>query len=106
MLKPTDMIISTESIGNKLLLVDVKPRYEYSNNQRTNKIIGYGYIVVLPEKAFERLTVKIDGEQQIEVPDGYVEVNFTDLELYIYWYQGQCTVGACASGIHAVNSKT
>lgn len=106
MLKPSDMIISNASIGNKLLLVDVKPKYEYVNNQRTDKVTGYGYTIVLPDKQFEKMIVKIDGKQQMETPDSYVDVIFTDLELYIYWNQGQYTVGARATGIHAANNKT
>ncbi len=106
MLKPSDMIISAASIGSKALLVDVKPKYEYVNNQRTDKVTGYGYTVVLPECSFEKLTVKIDGKQQMDTPDSYVDVIFTDLELYIYWSQGQYTVGARATGVHPVNNKT
>lgn len=106
MLKPSDMIISNDSIGSKLLLVEVKAKYEYVNNQRTDKVTGFGYTIVLPERSFERLTVRIDGKQQIESPDSYIEVTFTDLELYIFWSQGQYTVGARASGIRAVNNKT
>lgn len=106
MLKPSDMIIANASIGTKCLLVEVKPKYEYKENQRTDTVIGYGYTVVLPDKQFEKLTVKIDGKQQMETPDGYTEVHFNDLELYIYWSQGQYTVGARAAGIHAVNNKT
>ena len=106
MVKVTDVKIDVPAtVGNKLLLVDIKPRYEYDNNQRTSNITGYGYTVVLPDKAFEKLTVKIDGQQQMDITDGYVNVNFTDLELYIYWAQGQYTVGARATGIHTVNNK-
>ena len=62
MVKVTDVKIDVPAtVGNKLLLVDIKPRYEYDNNQRTDKVAGYGYTVVLPDKAFEKLTVKIDG---------------------------------------------
>ena len=106
MLKPSDMIVSNESLGKKFLLVEVRPKYEYVGNQRTDKVTGFGYTIVLPERSFERLVVRIDGKQQIESPDSYVEVTFVDLELYIFWSQGQYTVGARASGIRVVNNKT
>lgn len=106
MLQPPEMTISNTSIGNKCLLVEVRPKYKYEENQRTNTVIGYGYTVVLPDKRFERLTVKIDGKQQMETPDGYTEVYFDNLELYIYWSQGQYAVGARATGIHPVDHKT
>lgn len=106
MLNLTDLIISNDSIGKKTFLVDVKPRFEYSNGKRTDKISGYGYTVVLPEKQFEKLTVKIDGDKKMDAPaDGYTDVTFENLELSIYWSQGQYAVSAKATGIHVVNGK-
>ena len=100
MLKPSDMIIDNRSIGSKCLLVDVKPKYEYVNNRRTDKVVGYGYTVVLPDERYEKLTVKIDGPKLMDAPDGYVDVGFEKLELYIYWLSGQPQIGARAKDIH------
>ncbi|MCC8100287.1 MAG: hypothetical protein LIO78_09570 [Clostridiales bacterium] len=108
MLKLTDLKIAVdESIGSTLLLVDVTPRYEYRENVRTDKIAGYGYTIVTPEKSFEKLTVKIDGKKLLEPPDeGYEQVWFDNLELYIYWARGQYSIGARATGIHPVLDTT
>lgn len=106
MLNPSDMIIDNKSIGSKYLLVEVKPRYEYVDNRRTDTVVGYGYTIVLPDKQFERLTVKIDGTKRMDTPDGYVDVGFDNLDLYIYWYQGQYAVGARATGIYPLDEKT
>lgn len=107
MLKPSDMIIENKSIGSKYLLVEVRPKYEYVDNRRTDKVAGYGYTIVLPEKHFEKLIVRIDGPKLMDTPDGYVDVGFDKLELYIYWYQGQYAVGARAAGIYPlVDRKT
>ena len=46
MLKPSDMIIENKSIGSKYLLVEVRPKYEYVDNRRTDKVDGYGYTIV------------------------------------------------------------
>ena len=35
------------------------------------------------------------------MPDGYAEVIFQDLELYIYWQKGTYPVGARAKGIQS-----
>ena len=35
----------------------------------------------------------------MEVPNGFTEVSFCDLELYIYWSQNQPQVGARATDI-------
>lgn len=106
MLRPTDMIISLDSIGNKMLLVDIAPKFEYLNGQRTGTVIAYSYTVVLVDRGYERLSVRIDGDKPlVEVgDDGYKEVTFDNLELYIYWLRGDYAVGARATGIHIVKS--
>ena len=103
-MKISDLMISPKSLGDKLWLVDVSPAYEYQNNKRTDTILGYRYSVALPEKGLDKVDVRIDGQQQMEAPDGYVEVRFDGLEVFIYWSKGDYHVGAKATGIHLVNS--
>ena len=105
-MKLTDLIISPKSLGDKLWLVDVTPAYEYKDNRRTDTVTGYRYAVAMPDKGLEKINVKIDGKQLMEAPDGFVEVRFEGLEVFIYWSQGQPQVGAKAAGIQLVNSKT
>ena len=105
-MKITDLIIDPKSLGSKLWLVDVTPAYEYKDNRRTDTVTGYRYAIAMPEKGLEKITVKIDGKQLMEAPDGFVEVRFEGLEVFIYWSQGQPQVGAKATGIQLVNSKT
>ena len=104
-MKITDLIIDPKSLGNKLWLVDVTPAYEYQDNKRTDTVLGYRYAVALPEKGLEKINVRIDGDKRMEAPDGYAEVRFDDLEVFIYWSKGQPQVGAKATGIHLVNTK-
>ena len=85
--------------------MEVSPAYEYQNNRRTDTILGYRYTVALPEKGLDKINVRIDGEKRMDTPDGYVEVRFDSLEVFIYWSQGQSQVGARAAGIHLVNPK-
>jgi hypothetical protein len=59
----------------------------------------------MPDKGLEKINVRIDGKQLMEAPNGYVEVNFTGLEVFIYWSQGQPQVGAKAKGIIQANTK-
>jgi len=106
MLRLQDLTIDPCSLGNVFWLVDVRPVYEYRDDRRTDKVTAYRYIVALPDKGLERIAVKIDGEQQLEAPNGYVEVDFVDLELYLYWAQGQPQIGARAQGIVAVSAAS
>lgn len=105
-MKITDLIISPESLGGKLWLVDVSPAYEYREGRRTDNVTGYRYSVCMVNKALEKINVRIDGKQLMEAPEsGYVEVTFTGLEVFIYWQNGQPQVGAKATGIALVNHK-
>lgn len=105
-MKITELKIDPESLGKKLWLVGVSPAYEYKDNRRTDTILGYRYSVALPEKGLDKVDVRIDGQQQMEAPDGYVEVRFDALEVFIYWSRGDYHVGAKATGIHLVNQKS
>ena len=101
----TDLIIDPRSLGNKLWLVDIAPVYEYKDNRRTDNITAYRYTVAMPERNLDKIGVKIDGKQLIEKPNGYAEVKFAGLEVFIYWLNGQPQVGAKATGIALANSK-
>ena len=101
-----DYLCEYKSLGNKLWLVEVSPAYEYQNNRRTDTILGYRYTVALPDKGLDKINVRIDGDKLMDAPDGYVEVRFDGLEVFIYWSQGQPQVGAKATGIHLANPKT
>lgn len=105
MLNLRDLTIDPKSLGAKLLLVDVRPAYEYQDGRRTENITGYRYYIALPDKGFEKLAVKIEGPQQLDKPDGYAEVVFDGLEIYAYVSGGQIQVGARATGISEVKSK-
>lgn len=105
MMKLTDLIVSPKSLGDKLWLVDVSPAYEYQNNRRTDTVLGYRYSIAMPEHGLDKVDVRIDGQQQMDAPNGYVEVRFDNLEVFIYWSKGDYHVGAKATGIHLVNPK-
>lgn len=104
-MKITDLIIDPKSLGSKYWLVDVRPNHLYKDGVRTDTIIGYRYDVVLPEKGLEKIGIKIDGAQLLDKPDNYVDVHVSDVEVFIYWQNGQPQVGARAKGIALANNK-
>ena len=107
MLKLSDLVISAESLGGRLWLTDVVAAYAYKNNMKTDEIVGYKYVVTLPDKGFEKISVKIDGIKQIEKPgNGYVEVSFTDLTLFVYMMNNMPQIGGRATKVTQVNTKT
>ena len=94
------LIVAPETLGERLRLCSVYPHYEYVNNQRTDKLLGYTYLVTASAFQGERVGVKIPGKQLLgeEAFDHLVE--FTGLRLSIYptYNRGQ-------SGIAAINLK-
>lgn len=104
-MKLTDLIVSPKSLGDKLWLVDVSPAYEYQNNRRTDTVLGYRYSIAMPKRGLDKVDVRIDGQQQMDAPNGYEEVRFDNLEVFIYWSKGDYHVGAKATGIHIVTPK-
>ena len=103
MLNIRNLKIDPTSLGEKMLLVDITPAYEYKDGRRLDTVTGYRYIVALPEHGLEKLGVKIDGKQLLEKPDGFAEVEFTELEVFAYEAQGKTQISARATGITLVD---
>ena len=99
MLSLRDLRIDNASLGKKMLLVEVMPAYAYQDGKRTDEISGYRYVICLPDHKLEKLGVKIDGPQQMEQPDGFVEVQIDGLEVTAYEMQGKVQFAAKAKSI-------
>ena len=105
MLNIRDLKIDPASLGTKKLLVDILPAYEYKNGQKTDNLMGHRYIVALPEHGLEKISVKIEGRQILEKPEGFAEVTFDNLEVFLYMSNGLPQIGARASAVSLVNKK-
>ena len=103
MLNIRNLKIDPTSLGEKMLLVDITPAYEYKDGRRLDTVTGYRYIVALPEHGLEKLGVKIDGKQLLDKPDGFAEVEFDGLEVFAYETQGKTQISARATGITLVD---
>lgn len=107
-MKITDVKIDTlATVGKNLLLTDVQPVYDYADGVRTSNIIAHRYTVVLTEKGYDKLAVKIMGAQQLDMPEdgNYPNVKFDNLEVYVYWSQAGYQVGARATGVALATGK-
>lgn len=77
-------------IGTDYRLTGIRPYYEYKEGVRTTNIKGYTYEVVLIEKGFEKINVKIEGEDKLsndvsyEQLDKGIPVIFEGIEPGIY----------------------
>ena len=95
-----DVVIDAyKTVGTDLMLVSVLPAYEYDNGKRTDHIL-----VVLPHRAYEKLSVKILGDVRLDLQENEaVFVSFTDLVLTLYWTPQGYRISASASDIKPVN---
>ncbi|MBQ8401208.1 MAG: hypothetical protein IJX14_04685 [Clostridia bacterium] len=103
MLNIRNLKIDPTSLGEKMLLVDITPAYEYKDGRRLDTVTGYRYIVALPEHGLEKLGGKIDGKQLLEKPDGFAEVEFDGLDVFAYEAQGKTQISARATGIQLID---
>jgi len=105
--KLTEVSIDAKrTLGDKLWVVDVIPSYEYKDGHRTENIQGYRYETVLPGRKMDKISVRIDGPALLDPPNGYYEVAFDGLEVYIYWTNGTYAIGAKATGIKVLKDNT
>ncbi|MCI6653609.1 MAG: hypothetical protein MSH11_09430 [Ruminococcus sp.] len=101
------IIDSLKSVGNNLVLVDVAPIKSYVDGRRMDEVSGYRYTVALPDKAFDKLVVKIDGVQRLDKPEegNYPKVVFDNLDLSLYWTPEGHKVSAKADDIMLAEGK-
>lgn len=96
-----DLVIDPRAtVGNKLLLTEVKPYYDYVNGTRSTEVAGYKYTVVLLERRYDKLVVKIPGTQQLELKDNEtISVRLDNLKIEPYWTANGYAVRATADRI-------
>jgi len=100
-------IDATDTVGQRLLLTDVRPVYAYdASGKKSNDVTGYRYIVVTLEREYEKISVKIDGKQLMEKPTEGIDVQFDNLQLSLYYANGTTNISAQASGIRCTKKQT
>ena len=98
--------IDTRKLLSGALAVGSSPSYEYKNGNKTPNIIGTKYSVILPKLGYEKLYVKVSGEQQLEIGDEAVPVKFEDVVAKLYQIDGRCDITVSASSILAVKENS
>lgn len=109
-LKITDLKIDPKSLGSTMLLADISPSFEYKDGERTDKLEGYRYSVVLPAHKMEKLGVKVLNKTPLinieseEIPIG-TPVQFVNLEVGSYFSKTQgVSITAKADGVNFVTT--
>lgn len=96
-------IDAVKTVGTELILIGIRPYYKYEDGKKVDKIEGYRYEIVLCQRKYERLFVKIAGDQRIPFneDEGGLPVQFENLELHVYyqWKTGTYEISATATNI-------
>ncbi len=84
-MKITDLKFQVEQFGKRMNLTGVEPYYSYEAGKKTDKIEGFKYNIVLLDKDYEKISVKIAGTRLIEEQEKYdIPVKFNGLEVGFY----------------------
>ncbi|WP_394967724.1 hypothetical protein [Candidatus Allofournierella merdipullorum] len=104
------VMVSPETLGDRLRLYSVHPAYEYRDGQRTSNLIGYTYVVACSGLNGEQLGVRIPGKQLVDqsANDHLVKFDNLDLRVYPSYVKGQRGIDAIglkatASGITVID---
>ena len=86
MLSLNNIKIDPNSLGKKLILTSVSPFYKYEGGVRGTEVIGYRYDIACVMHGLEKISVKIEGPQQIQMNDGddYPFVRFEGIQIKAY----------------------
>lgn len=99
-MKVTDLVFDINaSLGEDLWLVDIYPAFAFVNGKKTSEVVGYNYVIMLPQKGLQKINVKILGKQLVDKPTVYLPVEFENLTLFVYYLNGRERVGAKATSI-------
>lgn len=104
-LKITDLTIDPKSLGSIMLLADITPVYEYKDGEKTDKLVGYRYSVVLPSHKMEKIGIKVESitplvdlEKADDIPIG-TQVVFKGLVVGSYFSKGNINITAKADSV-------
>ena len=106
MININELRIDPASLGSTKFLTGVAPYFKYDEEKnRTNEVEGYRYDVALAEKGLEKISVKIAGEKQMDVPESGLEaVDFSGMDIHIYIIDGKPLITAKANKIYKAKS--
>lgn len=98
-----NLYLAPECLGATMQLVAVSEDF-YANGEKQAKPVGRKYDVLVIAQAYERLTVRIPGDQLVDDPGvAPVYVEFKDLRVRPYVDRnGRMAYSAVAEGIHVV----
>jgi hypothetical protein len=101
---PFEMIAKSKTC----LCVGVVPWYDYADNKRTDKQLGFTYQCVLAKNGFQEIRIKVEEakpsvtQDVLEAAGGAVEVETIGFAGKIYVSNGRAELSAKASAVSPV----
>ena len=81
-------------------MANVQPYYRYDESgNKTTDVEGYRYDIVLPDVGYEKVSVKIPGERQLDDSAIGTLVELNDLDIKVYVIRGELMITIKASKI-------
>lgn len=105
-MRAQDVVIDAAKTLGTPILTAVNPIYEYSDGKKASDTpIGYRYTVA-SSITLEKIGIRIDGPQQLEMPSGLEKVQFNGLQLKVYLdtRSNSVMVSGRAEGISLLNT--
>lgn len=104
------VIVSPETLGDRLRLYGICPSYEYRDGKKTTNLTGYTYLVACNGLGGEQLGVRIPGKQLLgqSAIDHLVAFDGLNLRIYPSYVKGQHGIDAIglkasATGISVID---
>lgn len=98
--------IDVRDLGKDALVIRATPYYAYEEDKRTDKVEGYKYTTVFPDRNFGQLDIKVPGDKILDVPaNQYIPAKFEGLEVKIYYdRENRARLTAKAKGVRPVST--
>ena len=93
-----------KTCGDEFILTEVTPVYNFVDGKRVGDPIATNFTLILPQKRFDTLKVRIEGNTDVATPESPVQAKLEGLELAIKWSKDGHYIAGTATGISIVNS--
>ena len=102
------MVDAAATTGNKFIIKKITPYSDWADGHRVDGVAGYAYSVVLPERHFEDITVRVPGDRTVDeaAEERNAAITFTGLTIRPYVKDGKGGISCKATEAKLVGGKS
>ena len=108
MLNLNDLVVdASATTGNKFIIKKITPYSDWTDGHRVDGVAGYAYSVVLPERKYEDITIRVPGERTVdeEAENRNAAVTFSGLMIRPYVKDGKPGISCKATEAKLIGGK-